>query len=66
MPHLDLAACPARPERDGEFCRAQILGQQITIYRFQPGPDGAACLADAETMTIRDFLARFGVTAAAR
>ncbi|WP_114376893.1 hypothetical protein [Elioraea thermophila] len=66
VPHVDLAACPGRPQRQGEFCRAQILGQQITIYRFETGPDDTACLADAEMMTIRDFLARHGVTAAAR
>lgn len=42
------------------------LGQQITIYRFETGPDGTACLADADTVTIRDFLRHFGVTAAVR
>ncbi len=60
VPHIDLTDCPGQPEREGVFCRAQIQGVHITIYRFEPGPNGSSCLADAETMVIRDFVNRFG------
>ena len=64
VPHIDLVDCPGRPEREGVFCRAQIQGVHITIYRFEPGPDGSSCLTDAESMAIRDFINRFGHTTA--
>lgn len=61
VPHTDLLTCPKEDiaSQDG-FCRLNIVGDTVTIYQFEAGPDDEFCLMRGRGYQLESFLKRYG------